>query len=72
MKRADYEVIDRASIPDAVRFDVPGRYQGQGIEYAFGGFGRAEHDEGAPYMRVIDHGLAPHQAGYRTYYKIRK
>ncbi len=69
MERADYEVVELASIPDAARFDVPGRYQGQSDEYAFGGFGRYEHDDGAPYMRVTDRGLAPHQAGHLTYYK---
>jgi hypothetical protein len=62
--RADYEVIDLASIPAAVRFDVPGRYQGQIVEYAFGGFGRYEHDDDAPFMRVTDRSLAPHQICY--------
>ncbi len=67
--RDDYEVIDQASIPDAVRFDVPGRHQGQIVEYAFGGVGRYEHDDGAPFMRVTDRSLAPGHAEYLTYYK---
>lgn len=43
-------------IPEGVRFDVPRRNQGQMIEVAYGGFGRYENDEGAPYKRVTDRG----------------
>lgn len=41
-------------IPAGVRFDVPRRNQGQMIEIAYGGFGRAEHGPGDEYMRRRD------------------
>jgi hypothetical protein len=50
-----YVACRESDIPAGVRFDVPRRDQGQMIEVAYGGYGRAEHGEGDPYMRVTDH-----------------
>lgn len=46
-------------IPAGVRFDVPQRNAGQIVEIAYGGLGRAEHDEGDEYMRRHDRSLGP-------------
>lgn len=54
-------------IPDGVRFDVTMRNQGQIVEIAYGGFGRAEHDAGDPYKRVTDH-----SDGSVTYFRLVK
>lgn len=50
----NYIPIDKGSVPERVRFDVPPQCQGQIVEVAFGGLDRSEHAEGAPYKRVID------------------
>jgi hypothetical protein len=54
--KGKYVPCSKTDIPETVRFDVPGRLQGQMIEVAFGGFGRYEHDEGDLYKRVTDRG----------------
>lgn len=53
-----YVRIGREEIPTKVRFDVPKRHAGQMIEVAYGGFSRHEHDDGAPFKRVIDKSIA--------------
>ena len=50
----EYRPIDRAQIPEGVRFDVTQRNSGQAVEWAYGGFGRAEHDDGDLYLRITD------------------
>lgn len=45
-------------VPSGVRFDTPGRFQGQHLVVQFGGFDRHEHDHGAPFKRVGDQGSA--------------
>jgi hypothetical protein len=42
-------------VPVGVRFDTPGRNQGQIVEVSFGTFGRAEAGSIDPYMNVTDH-----------------
>lgn len=42
-------------VPQEVRFDTPRRNQGQIVEVSFGTFGRAEADDGDPYMKITDH-----------------
>ena len=42
-------------VPEGVRFDTPGRNQGQIVEVGFGTFGRAEAGSIDPYMNVTDH-----------------
>ena len=54
MTTTNYIEINEDQIPAGVRFDVPARNQGQIVEIAYGGYDRAEHDEGDPYQRVID------------------
>ena len=54
MSTTKYVKITADKIPDGVRFDVPQRNGGQIIEVAYGGFGRAEHDEGDKFMRIHD------------------
>lgn len=49
-----YKKCELNDVPATVRFDVPRRNQGQMVEIAYGGFERAEHDEGAPFKRVTD------------------
>ncbi len=53
-KASKYIRISESQIPEGVRFDVPGPNQGQIVEVAYGGFGRAEHGDGDPYKRVTD------------------
>lgn len=62
-----YVQCQQADIPAGVRFHVPQRHQGQSIEVAYGGFDRAEHDEGDPYMRVLDRSIGPQAI---TYYRL--
>mgnify|MGYP001578250302 CR=1 FL=1 len=62
-----YQQVQKHEVPNAVRFDVPLRNQGQIIEIAYGGFGRAEHDDGDPYKRVHDR-----SDGTITYYRLAK
>lgn len=54
MAKVVYEEINPSLLPEGVRFDVPMRNQGQIVEIAYGGFSRAEHGEGDPYMRVTN------------------
>ncbi len=54
MTKAEYVRISESQIPEGVRFDVTGPNQGQIVEVAYGGFGRAEHGQGDPYKRVTD------------------
>ncbi len=61
-----YEPCREKDVPGNVRFDVPERLAGGMVEVAYGGFGRAAHDEGDPYKRVTDH--AAH--GAVTYYRL--
>jgi hypothetical protein len=63
-----YVVCDASDIPAGVRFDVPRRLQGQTVEVAYGGFDRAEHDDGDPYKRVTDRSIGPKAT---TYYRAR-
>lgn len=49
-----YAPIPACDVPAGVRFDIPGRNQGQIVEVAYGGWGRAEHGPGDPYRRTID------------------
>ena len=58
-----YTRCDERDIPAAVRFDVPGRNQGQMIEVAYGGLDRGEHDYGDPFKRIKD------ENGRVTYYR---
>lgn len=41
-------------VPVGVRFDTPGRNQGQIVEVSFGTFGRSEAGSTDPYMNVTD------------------
>lgn len=66
---AKYREINADQIPANIRFDVPARFQGQVIEFAYGGTGRYEHDSGAPYRRVTDYSIAAGQPGRVTFYK---
>jgi hypothetical protein len=54
MKARRYEECCEAAVPASVNFDVTPRNQGQTVEVAYGGFGRAEHDAGDPYKRITD------------------
>lgn len=54
-----YDRIPYSQVPEGVRFDVLGRDQGQTIEVAWGGTGRAEHGPGDPYKRVWDKSDGP-------------
>lgn len=64
MTGGKYVVCGQDCIPETVRFDVPGRYQGQTVEVAYGGYSRGEHDSGDPYKRVRDR-----SDGRVTYYR---
>jgi hypothetical protein len=50
----EYTPTSEAAIPANVRFDTPRQNQGQMITESYGGFCRAEHDHGDPYMRICD------------------
>lgn len=65
MASYEYVEIRESEVPARVRFDVPGRLQGQIVEIAYGGWSRGEHDEGDPYQRVTDRSLV----NSRRYYK---
>lgn len=52
-----YVEVGEDEIPKRVRFDVPRRNQGQIVEVAYGGFGRAEMDSCDPYRRITDTSL---------------
>lgn len=54
-----YVTCDERDVPGTVRFDVPGRNQGQTVEVAYGGWDRGEHDRGDPYRRTIDRSVGP-------------
>jgi hypothetical protein len=47
--------IPHWEVPGLVRFDTPGRNQGQVIEVSYGTFGEYEACENDPYMNVLDH-----------------
>lgn len=64
-----YVEISESEIPAGVRFDVPGRNQGQVIEVAYGGFNRASHDAGDPYKKVTDRSVPVGRASRVTYYR---
>jgi hypothetical protein len=49
-----YTKIRPEEVPNGVRFDVTLHRQGQMVEIAYGGYGRAEHDDGDPYRRIHD------------------
>jgi len=66
-KSHDYVPCTLDEIPEGVRFDVPGRNQGQIVEVAYGGFSRGEHGAGDPYKRVVDRSEGPTP----RYYMIR-
>lgn len=51
---SEYIQIKADEVPEGVRFDVNGRDAGQIVERAYGGFSRAEHGYGDPYMRIND------------------
>lgn len=53
-KAKAYIPIPESQIPAHVRFDVPGENQGQIVIVSYGGFSRAEHGEGDPYMCIHD------------------
>lgn len=42
-------------VPPGVRFDTPGRNQGQIVEVMYGTFGRGEAGSCDPYMLIVDH-----------------
>lgn len=65
-----YTETPAASVPNTVRFDTPARFQGQIVEVAYGGNSRHEHDDGAPWKRVIDRSLAPSHPDRETYYSL--
>lgn len=65
----EYIPIDPTSLPSAIRFDVPKRNQGQTVEYAYGGYDRAEHDDSAPFMRITDSSFESHSPERVRYYK---
>jgi hypothetical protein len=69
MTKHTYLPCPASSIPADVRFDVPRRNQGQHDEVAYGGFGRAEHDRGAPYKRERTASQAIRGEG-GTYYRL--
>lgn len=49
-----YVSVDPSVIPSDVRFDIPKRFSGATVLFAFGGFSKNEHDIGNLYLRVID------------------
>jgi hypothetical protein len=53
------ETVQAEEIPKAFRFDVPGYYSGQAIEYAFGTTDRGQATRGDLYMRRTDYSVAP-------------
>lgn len=63
--RARYVPCSLAAIPADVTFHVPGANGGQIVEYAYGAIGRSEHDEGDPWMRVVDRSVSPEPRYYR-------
>ena len=71
MSRRKYEPCDGSIVPEHVRFDVPGRHQGQIVECAYGGDRRhaREHDEGDPWMRVTDYSEPVGSPERTTYYR---
>lgn len=62
-----YEPLHASKLPVGVRFDVPGRNQGQIVEIAYGGFSRYAHDHGDPYQRITDLSLPEGAAGRVRY-----
>jgi hypothetical protein len=64
---AKYIVCSKSEIPEGVRWDVPGRHQGQIIEIAYGAFGATGFDDGAPYRKVTDQSLDVTDPGRVTY-----
>ena len=56
--------------PKVMRWDVPGRFQGQHIEVAFSATSKYEADNGAPYKRVTDRSIAPGRPSRVTYYAL--
>lgn len=65
MSKHKYVKVSESSVPGNVRFDQPARFGGQIIEVEFGGFGRAEHDDGDLYRRQRDRS----ETTEWTYYK---
>lgn len=47
-----YVQILASEVPLSIRFDVPARHQGQPHVVAYGGWSRAEHGKGDPFMRT--------------------
>jgi len=64
MSKHDYQPITLDQIPDGVRFDVEAHRQGQIVDVAYGGFGRAEHGPGDDYKRVHDRSEGPNAVRY--------
>ena len=66
----EYVPIPGRDVPITVRFDTPGRHQGQIIEVAYGevttGRASAEHDHGATYRRVLDRSTGAVEYAKRT------
>lgn len=54
MSKYSYTPCRESDIPDGIRFDVARHNQGQIVEVAYGGHGRAEHCVGDAYKRVTD------------------
>lgn len=65
--KSRYIECNERDIHQGARFDVPMRNQGQHIEVAYGGFGRYENDEGAPFKRVTDRSVG---TGQVTFYRL--
>lgn len=62
-----YVQCSERDIPKGIRFDVPGRNQGQTVEVAYGSFYRGEAGEGDFFKRVTDRSIGP---GAVTYYRL--
>lgn len=72
MSKHDYQPITLDQVPDGVRFDVPPHRQGQIVEVAYGGFGRAEHGPGDEYKRVHDRSEGPSAVRYYRLFKAAR
>jgi hypothetical protein len=71
MATTTYVEISETEIPGQVRFDVPVRNLGQMVEVAYGGFGRAAHDDGDVYKRVHDQSIGPRAIRYFRRAEVR-
>lgn len=57
MQAKTYQSIPASELPLNLRFDTPGRCQGQHVEVSYADYqSKYEADEGSLYKRIVDHG----------------